>query len=60
MVIPLGSLPKFLRTDFDAFPRKSYLIPDADKVHVWHNRLKTLGKGLKVGISWRGGTIPYN
>jgi tetratricopeptide (TPR) repeat protein/polysaccharide pyruvyl transferase WcaK-like protein len=58
MVIPIGSLPKFLRTDFKAFPQKSYLIPDADKVQAWRNHLKTLGEGLKVGISWRGGVTP--
>jgi tetratricopeptide (TPR) repeat protein len=58
MVIPLGSLPKFLRTQVKDFPHQSYLIPDADKVHTWRNRLKTLGDGLAVGISWRGGAIP--
>jgi tetratricopeptide (TPR) repeat protein len=57
IVIPHGSLPKFLRTDVGAFPRKSYLVPDADKVQAWRNRLKTLGDGLTVGISWRGGRI---
>jgi len=55
MVIPLGSLPKFLRPDFDAFPQESYLIPDAEKVQSWRNRFKALGDGLTVGISWRGG-----
>jgi hypothetical protein len=58
LVIPLGSLPKFLRTDLNAFPRRSYLIPDAAKVEIWRNRLKTLGDGLKVGVSWRGGAAP--
>jgi tetratricopeptide (TPR) repeat protein len=58
MVIPSGSLPKFLRTDFNAFPQKSYLIPDPRKVHAWLNRVKSLGKGLSIGISWRGGTSP--
>jgi tetratricopeptide (TPR) repeat protein len=58
MVIPLGSLPKFLRPDFDAFPQTSYLIPDAEKVQAWRNRIKTLGDGLAVGISWRGGALP--
>jgi len=57
-VIPIGSLPKFLRNNFDAFPQKSYLFPDADKVSVWCNRLKTLGSGLSVGISWHGSAIP--
>lgn len=59
MVIPVGSLPKFLRGDFASFPvRKNYLIPDAERVQEWRRRFKILGEGLKVGISWRGGTIP--
>ena len=57
MVLPLGSLPKFLRPDFSAFPQKCYIVPNADKVNVWRNRLKELDTGLKVGISWRGGGI---
>jgi tetratricopeptide (TPR) repeat protein len=57
-VIALGSLPKILRTECNAFPRKSYLIPDTDKVQSWHNRLRIMGEGLKVGISWRGGRVP--
>ena len=58
VVAPIASLPKFLRTDFSTFPQKSYLVPDADKVHSWRNRFKELGEGLKVGISWLGGGIP--
>jgi tetratricopeptide (TPR) repeat protein len=58
MAISIGSLPKFFRNDFNAFPRKSYLIPDVDRVCAWRNRLKILGEGLKIGISWRGGTQP--
>jgi tetratricopeptide (TPR) repeat protein len=59
MVIPIGSLPKFLRTDIASFPRrKFYLIPDEERVQSWHNRLKKLGEGLNVGISWRGGGDP--
>ena len=57
-VIPMGSLPKFLRADIDAFPRRSYLVPDADKVEFWSNRFKAIGEGMKIGISWRGGRIP--
>jgi len=55
VVIPIGSLPGIFRPDFDAFPQKSYLIPDPEKVRTWLDRLKTLGEGLSIGISWRGG-----
>lgn len=59
MVMPVGSLPKFFRTDFSDFPdRKSYLIPDAEKVDMWKDRLNKIGQGLKIGISWRGGGKP--
>jgi hypothetical protein len=58
IVLPLGSLPKFLRTDFNAFPQEGYLIPDADKVRDWRNRLETLREGFSIGISWRGSTKP--
>ena len=58
MVIPVGSLPGLFRPDFDAFPQKSYLIPDAGKVQGWRDRFKTLGEGFSVGISWRGGAKP--
>jgi tetratricopeptide (TPR) repeat protein len=56
-VTPIGSLPKSLRTDFDAFPQKSYLIPDFNRVQMWRTRLRRLGEGLTVGISWRGGKL---
>jgi tetratricopeptide (TPR) repeat protein len=58
MVIPLGSLPKFFRSDPMLFPKKSYLIADANMVHAWIDRFRTIGKGIKIGISWRGGAKP--
>ncbi len=57
MKIAAGSLPLFFRHNLDSFPQQnSYLIPDAQKVDVWRDRLTKLGAGLKVGISWRGGS----
>jgi tetratricopeptide (TPR) repeat protein len=58
VAVPMGSLPKYLRTELNAFPRESYHVPDADKVEVWLDRFRTLGEGLKIGVSWRGGAIP--
>lgn len=58
MVIPSGSLPKFLRIDLSSFPGKRYLVPEAEKVKVWRDRFRELGDGMKVGISWRGGANP--
>jgi tetratricopeptide (TPR) repeat protein len=54
--IAIGSLPMYFRPDLDGFPERGpYLVPDTQKVRIWQDRLKSLGEGLKVGISWRGG-----
>ncbi|MDQ7787559.1 MAG: tetratricopeptide repeat-containing glycosyltransferase family protein [Thermodesulfovibrionales bacterium] len=59
MVIAMGSLPLHFRPVLSCFPQiKSYLIPDPEKVDKWHKRVRTLGDGLRVGISWRGGKDP--
>jgi tetratricopeptide (TPR) repeat protein len=55
--IPCGSLPLYLRRSVADFPRHDgYLKPDARRVNAWRERLALLGAGLKVGISWAGGT----
>ena len=52
----IGSLPKYFRTSWADFPaRESYLVPDEQRRQFWFERLASLGEGLKVGISWRGG-----
>jgi len=57
--IAIGSLPKLLRQNLSSFPpQEAYLVPDAEKVETWHARFSHLGTGLKVGISWRGGSKP--
>lgn len=53
--IAAGSVPRFLRLSPPDFPAKPYLIADPERVARWRERYKTLGTGLKVGISWRGG-----
>lgn len=58
--IPIGSLPKFFRPDLGSFPgRVAYLLPDKERVSGWKAILASAGQGLKVGISWRGGTKPH-
>ena len=58
--IAMGSLPKFLRSNLSSFPKqKAYLIPEAQRLSIWHDRFTSLGEGLKVGISWRGGRKSY-
>ncbi|MDB4308191.1 tetratricopeptide repeat-containing glycosyltransferase family protein [Gammaproteobacteria bacterium] len=53
--ISAGSLPRYLRTSLDDFPRQAFLCPDPVMVLSWHDRYRHVGKGIKVGISWRGG-----
>lgn len=53
-----GSLPRLLRRDLAAFPPQAdYLRADPDGALAWRRRLEALGPGLKVGISWAGGTL---
>ncbi|MCG2721483.1 MAG: tetratricopeptide repeat protein [Thermodesulfovibrionales bacterium] len=57
--IRIGSLPKLIRQALIDFPkRRSYLVPDEQKVALWSLRYRELGEGLKIGISWRGGSKP--
>jgi hypothetical protein len=55
--IAMGSLPGLFRTTLASFPKHSgYLVPDAHAVQSWRQRLTSLGDGIKIGISWRGGS----
>jgi hypothetical protein len=55
--VPLGSLPLYFRRSAEAFPpHAGYLKADAGRVADWRARLDALGPGVKIGISWQGGT----
>ena len=55
--IPAGSLPMHLRQKASDFPReRAYLKADPARVAQWRERLAGLQPGLRVGLSWRGGT----
>ena len=57
--LPIGSLQKFFRNSIADFPeRQAYLTPNPDLVEKWTGRLAGLKKGLKIGISWKGGSKP--
>lgn len=57
--ISAGSVPRYLRRELAAFPRRRhYLVADPDKRRKWLSRFGQLGAGLKVGISWQGGSEP--
>lgn len=53
-----ASLPRYLRNSLRDFPEhQGYLRADPERIAFWRGRLAGLGGGLKVGISWRGGTV---
>lgn len=55
--IASGSLPLYFRASVDDFPRHvGYIRPDPRRVSYWRERVTALGTGLKIGLSWRGGT----
>jgi tetratricopeptide (TPR) repeat protein len=55
--VPLGSLPLHYRGTLADFPSHTgYLRADSRRVDAWRARLESFGPGLKIGISWRGGT----
>jgi ADP-heptose:LPS heptosyltransferase len=55
--VSMGSLPGLLNRAQGTFPaHNGYLLPDPARTAAWRERLATLGPGLKVGLSWRGGT----
>lgn len=52
-----GSLPRFLRRSTRDFPsHQGYLKADPARIEYWRGHLSGLGEGIKVGLSWRGGT----
>ena len=53
--ISLPSLPRYLRTDAQAFDGRPYLQADRAAVACWRDRLAALGDKPKIGVSWRGG-----
>jgi tetratricopeptide (TPR) repeat protein len=55
--VAAGSLPRTFRRSAADFPdHRGYLKAAADKIAKWRDRLAALGPGLKVGLSWKGGT----
>ncbi len=58
--VPIGDLPKFYRCSADDFSQQNaYLSADVALFNHWQHRLKELGSGLRVGLSWRGGRQKY-
>jgi Flp pilus assembly protein TadD len=59
--VPVGSLPRYRRRSLAEFPQhQGYLHADPLQVRQWQERLASLGPGLRVGITWRGGVLTTN
>ena len=54
--IPIGSLPSVFRKEIDDFvPPVPYLNVDQTLQNKWKQRYSSIGDGMKIGLSWRGG-----
>lgn len=52
--LSMGNLHRFFRTSVADFPqRRSFLVVDEGKRARWRDRLSALGRGPKIGLSWR-------
>ena len=52
--LPMGSLYKHYLNEIIHNPKpKAFLVPNLVRVNYWKKRLKSLGKGPYIGISWK-------
>ncbi len=57
--VAAGSLPRHFRPAVECFPsQQQFLTAEPALVNQWRDRLRALGDGLKVGVSWRAGDKP--
>lgn len=55
--LPIAELARFFRKKSEDFQlHQGYLVADPQRITYWKHRLAELGEGMKIGISWRGGT----
>lgn len=56
--VAMGGLARWLRPSLASFPqRAAFLVPAADRVAFWRQRLGALGAGTKIGFSWRSNNL---
>ena len=56
--LPMGSLYKnFVKELSSNNKTDAYLVPDPSRVEYWKKRLKSLGNGPYIGISWKSANI---
>ena len=58
--LPMGSIYKnFIKEISTNYKVKSYLIPDPVRVKFWKKRLKSIGNGPYIGVSWKSGNMSH-
>jgi tetratricopeptide (TPR) repeat protein len=58
--VSISSLPSVFRNDISSFREKSPLFsPDTQKKNYWEKKLNDIGRGLKIGFAWKGGTAKH-
>ena len=56
-----GNLPRWLRPSLSSYPmHHGYLSADPNRIAYWRSRLLSLGKGLKIGFTWRSSNLTGN
>ena len=56
--LPMGSLYKhFIDEIIENDKPDAYLVPDPARVTYWKDRLKSLGRGPYIGISWKSSVV---
>lgn len=59
--VAAGSLPRYFRRSWGDFPQHNgYLTAAPERIEYWRARLRALGPGRKIGLSWRGGRYHTN
>lgn len=59
-VVAMGTLGRLFRSRLEDFPRRAYLRPRAEVRDRWAARLGPRPRGLRIGLSWRGGSALTN
>jgi hypothetical protein len=58
--LPMGSLYKNLIQELSTNDKAdAYLMPDPGRIDYWRNRLKSLGDGPYIGISWKSANMDF-
>jgi len=56
--LPMGSIHKYFIQEFVQIVKaKSFLVPDPIRIKFWKKRLKSLGNGPYIGISWKSSNM---